>query len=182
MLAKQKLDEKLIARAQRRQTAEEASGRGAGRQQTDGRQLAGRIAGCILSRRGLSNSNHTTRDAARPGYRQPPSSTIDCCSPNTQPSSARTRSYRPPRPPSRTRKAKRTLQPFESAIPDLENAIIGQIEVPDLELQALGKKRTRAIQDVLLAEGGIDASRVFIINGASKTDDSGNVRVEMALK
>jgi hypothetical protein len=35
---------------------------------------------------------------------------------------------------------------------------------------------------VLLADGGIDASRVFIINGNSKTDDNGKVRVEMSLK
>ena len=70
----------------------------------------------------------------------------------------------------------------ETAIPELEAALIGQIEVPDVEQQALGKRRTRAIQDVLLADGGIDASRVFIINAPAKTDDSGNVRVEMALK
>ena len=51
-----------------------------------------------------------------------------------------------------------------------------------MDLQALGKRRTRAIQDVLLADGGIDASRVFIINAPAKKDDNGNVRVEMALK
>ena len=60
--------------------------------------------------------------------------------------------------------------------------LIGQIDVPDLQLQDLGKRRTRAIQDALLSDGGIDASRVFIINGAAKTDDNGKVRVEMALK
>jgi hypothetical protein len=79
-------------------------------------------------------------------------------------------------------KSKKDAPPVETAIPDLEAALIGQIEVPDLELEALGKKRTRAIQDVLLADGGIDASRVFIINAPAKADDNGNVRVEMALK
>jgi len=79
-------------------------------------------------------------------------------------------------------KNKKDAPPVETAIPELEDAIAGQIGVSDLELQALGKKRTRAIQDVLLAEGGIDASRVFIINAPAKTDDSGKVRVEMALK
>ena len=79
-------------------------------------------------------------------------------------------------------KNKKEAPPVETAIPELEDAIAGQIGVSDLELQALGKRRTRAIQDVLLAEGGIDASRVFIINAPAKTDDSGKVRVEMALK
>jgi hypothetical protein len=79
-------------------------------------------------------------------------------------------------------KSKKDAPPVETAIPDLETALIGRIEVPDVDLQALGKKRTQAIQDVLLADGGIDASRVFIINGTAKTDDSGKVRVEMNLK
>ena len=79
-------------------------------------------------------------------------------------------------------KSKKDAPPVESAIPDLENAIIGQIDVPELQLQALGKNRTRAIQEALLTEGGIEASRVFIINGTAKTDDNGKVRVEMALK
>ena len=79
-------------------------------------------------------------------------------------------------------KSKKDAPPVETAIPDLENAIIAQIDVPDLQLQSLGKNRTRAIQDALLSGGGIDAARVFIINGAAKTDDNGKVRVEMALK
>ena len=79
-------------------------------------------------------------------------------------------------------KSKKDAPAVETAIPDLEDALIGQIDVPEVDLQALGKKRTRAIQDVLLADGGIDAARVFIINSDTKTDDQGNVRVEMALK
>ena len=79
-------------------------------------------------------------------------------------------------------KNKKDAPAVETAIPELEAAIIPKIDVPEVELQALGKKRTRAIQDVLLADGGIDASRVFIINGPAKASDNGNVRVEMALK
>jgi hypothetical protein len=70
----------------------------------------------------------------------------------------------------------------ESAIPELEQAIIPHIDIPDITLQDLGKKRTQAIQEVLLANGGIDASRVFIINGPAKADENGKVRVEMSLK
>jgi hypothetical protein len=80
-----------------------------------------------------------------------------------------------------TAKNKQEAPPAESAIPDLEKALTDSIEVTDITLQDLGKKRTQAIQDALLADGGIDASRVFVINGAAKTDN-GKVRVEMALK
>jgi hypothetical protein len=79
-------------------------------------------------------------------------------------------------------KNKKDAPPVETAIPELEDAIISHIDVPELALQDLGKKRTSAIQDVLLAEGGIDASRVFIINGPAKADADGKVRLEMALK
>ena len=79
-------------------------------------------------------------------------------------------------------KSKKDAPPVETAIPDLEAALIPQMEVTDVDLQGLGKNRTRAIQNVLLTDGGIDASRVFIINGNAKTDDNGKVRVEMALK
>jgi uncharacterized protein DUF748 len=81
-----------------------------------------------------------------------------------------------------TAKNKKDAPPVETAIPELEDAIVPHIDVSDIVLQELGKKRTRAIQDALLADGGIDASRVFIINGPPKTDDNGKVRVEMALK
>jgi hypothetical protein len=78
-------------------------------------------------------------------------------------------------------KSKKDAPPVESAIPDLEKALIDHTEVPDIALQELGKRRTRVIQDALLADGGIDASRVFVINGPAKTDND-KVRVEMALK
>jgi hypothetical protein len=79
-------------------------------------------------------------------------------------------------------KNKKDAPPVESAIPELEGALIAHIDVPDLELQVLGRNRTRAIQDALLADGGIDSSRVFIINGPAKAGDNGKVRVEMSLK
>jgi len=79
-------------------------------------------------------------------------------------------------------KNRKDAPPVETAIPELEDAIVPHIDIPDLVLQDLGKKRTRAIQEALLADGGIDASRVFIINGPPKTDDNGHVRVEMSLK
>lgn len=78
-------------------------------------------------------------------------------------------------------KGKREAAPVQAAIPDLEKALIDHIEVSGIALQDLGKRRARAIQDALLADGRIDASRVFVINGAAKTDND-KVRVEMSLK
>ncbi len=78
-------------------------------------------------------------------------------------------------------KRKQEAPPVQSAIPELEDALIDHVEVTDIALQDLGKRRAQAIQDALLADGGIDAARVFVINGPAKTDN-GKVRVEMALK
>jgi hypothetical protein len=78
-------------------------------------------------------------------------------------------------------KRKQDAPPVESAIPELENALIDHVEVTDIALQDLAKRRAQAIEDALLADGGIDASRVFVINGPAKTDN-GKVRLEMALK
>jgi Domain of Unknown Function (DUF748) len=78
-------------------------------------------------------------------------------------------------------KNKQEAPPVQSAIPDLERALSDHIEVSDIVLQDLGKRRAQAIQDALLADGGIDASRIFVINGTTKTDND-KVRVEMSLK
>ncbi|MDB6045571.1 MAG: hypothetical protein JWM63_4122 [Gammaproteobacteria bacterium] len=81
-----------------------------------------------------------------------------------------------------TAKSKKDAPPVEPAIPELEAALIAHIEVPDVALQELGKKRTEAIRDALLADGGIDGSRVFVINGPPRTESGDKVRVEMSLK
>lgn len=81
-----------------------------------------------------------------------------------------------------TAKSKKDAPPVEPAIPELEAALIAHIEVPEVALQELGKKRTEAIQDALLTDGGIDGSRVFVINGPPKAESGDKVRVEMSLK
>lgn len=53
-----------------------------------------------------------------------------------------------------------TLAP---AIHDLEAPLIAHEQVPDTALQQLGTKRAQTIQDALVA-GGVDGSRVFIVN------------------
>jgi hypothetical protein len=62
--------------------------------------------------------------------------------------------------------------PYDPAISDLNSALIDHIQVPDSDLEALGKQRAEAIRDGLLSDGQIDASRVFIVNAPSKQDSA----------
>jgi hypothetical protein len=78
-------------------------------------------------------------------------------------------------------KHKQDAPPVESAIPELEKALVDHSEVSDIALQDLAKRRAQGIEDALLAEGGVDAARIFVINGPAQAED-GKVRVEMALK
>lgn len=79
--------------------------------------------------------------------------------------------------------AKRKETPaFDPAIADLNAALIDHIQVPDADLEALGKARAQAIQDALLAAGQVDPARVFIVNAPPKPASGDKVQVEMALK
>ena len=72
--------------------------------------------------------------------------------------------------------------PYDPAIADLNAALLQKIDVPDGDLVKLGKDRARAIQDALIGEGGIDSSRVFIIEAPPKPDGGDKVKVEMSVK
>ena len=78
-------------------------------------------------------------------------------------------------------KAKETPA-YEAAIADLNAALINHIEVPDADLEALGKQRAQAIQDALLSDGQVDAARVFIVNAPPKPDSGDKVKVELAVR
>jgi hypothetical protein len=56
------------------------------------------------------------------------------------------------------------------------------MQVPDSDLEALGRARAEAIQGALVADGQIDPSRVFIVNAAAKPQSGDKVKVELALK
>jgi hypothetical protein len=72
--------------------------------------------------------------------------------------------------------------PYDPAISDLNSALIQHIQIPDADLNALGKQRAQAIQGVLLADGGVDPGRVFIVNAPPKPESGDKVTVEMAVK
>jgi hypothetical protein len=72
--------------------------------------------------------------------------------------------------------------PYDPAIADLKAALIAHVQVPDSDLDALGKQRAQAIQDALLAGGQVDPGRVFIVNSPPKPEAGDKVKVELAVK
>ena len=79
--------------------------------------------------------------------------------------------------------AKRGETPnYEAAIGDLEAALVQKVQVPEADLVQLGKDRARAIQDVLVGEGGVEAARVFIVDTPPKPASGDKVKAELALK
>jgi hypothetical protein len=71
---------------------------------------------------------------------------------------------------------------LDAAIADLETALINHIEVSDSDLEALGRARAQAIQGALLADGQVEAARVFIVKAAPKPDSGDTVKVELAVR
>jgi hypothetical protein len=72
--------------------------------------------------------------------------------------------------------------PYDEAISQLNAALIDHIQVPDTDLEALGKNRAQAIQGALVSDGQVDAARVFIANSPPKPQSGDRVKVELALK
>jgi len=70
---------------------------------------------------------------------------------------------------------------LDAAIAALEAALVDHIQVPDSDLEALGRARAQGIQNALLAGGKIDPARVFIVNAAPKPDSGDTVKVELAV-
>ena len=89
-----------------------------------------------------------------------------------------------PLPPSAeaVQQAKRgDTPPDDAAIADLNAALLEKIQVPDSDLEALGKARAQAIQQALVSNG-IDAGRLFIAKAPSKPQSGDTVKIELALK
>ena len=80
------------------------------------------------------------------------------------------------------RKKKGETPAYDPAIADLESALLSKVEVTDSDLENLGRRRARAIQEALLGGGDVDAARVFLVNAPPKGDAKDAVRFELALK
>ena len=90
-----------------------------------------------------------------------------------------------PLPPSvaAVQQAKRDeTPPYDAAISELEAALIEHIQVPESDLQALGKERAQAIQGALVGAGQVETSRVFVVNAAQQPAPDDKVKVQLALK
>ncbi len=74
------------------------------------------------------------------------------------------------------------VDPTEHAIAYLEPLLRATVVVEDTDLAALGQTRAEAIRERLLADGGIDPSRVFLIRGEPVAAVDGNVRMTLSLK
>ncbi len=72
--------------------------------------------------------------------------------------------------------------PLDPAITELEAALDARIQVPDNDLQLLGRRRARAIQDALLKGTPLDPARLFVLNTASTKADGKRVRFELGLE
>jgi hypothetical protein len=72
--------------------------------------------------------------------------------------------------------------PYDAAITDLNAALLDHVQVPDSDLEALGKERAQAIEGALVSDGQVETSRVFIVNAPPKPQSGDKVKVELALK
>ncbi len=79
-------------------------------------------------------------------------------------------------------KKKSDVTALQPAIDELAAAVGPKLEVSESDLEALGKQRSQAIQDALLASGEVEATRVFVITSDPKPPQGNVVRAELALK
>jgi len=92
-----------------------------------------------------------------------------------------------PLPPATTalttaKKSKGVTIDYAPATSELRAALLARIQITDTDLQALGTRRARAVQDVLLHGTNIDPVRIFLINGQAQAPPGTTVRLELALK
>ena len=64
----------------------------------------------------------------------------------------------------------------------LSQAVHEKLSVGDAELTALGQQRAAAVQQVLLSDTQLDASRVFLVVNDKAKNQDGKVRLELSLK
>lgn len=69
-----------------------------------------------------------------------------------------------------------------AAIPALEQALRAAVTVPDSALSSLGEERALALTRALVADTGLEPTRIFRVQGGKVSAHEGRVRVELALK
>ncbi len=77
---------------------------------------------------------------------------------------------------------RKATAPIGPAITALQAALAGRIEIADADLQLLGRRRARAIQDALLKGSELDPARLFLLNTAATAPAGQRVRFELGLE
>ncbi len=80
------------------------------------------------------------------------------------------------------KKTKGETPDYAPASAELTAALLETIKIDDVQLQQLGTRRARAVQDALLHGTNIDPVRIFLINGTTQPPAGSTVRLELALK
>lgn len=86
-----------------------------------------------------------------------------------------------PKPP-KPANGEATTDPVEYSISVLEPLLRATIVIDDADLAALGQSRAEAVRELLLSEGAVDPSRIFLIRGEPVTAADGRVRLVLSLK
>lgn len=81
-----------------------------------------------------------------------------------------------------SKKSRSTEPPSAAAMIELETALAAHVTVSDTDLQSLGQRRARAVQDAVLAAGGIDPSRLFILAASATAPHGARVQLELGLR
>ena len=71
---------------------------------------------------------------------------------------------------------------FDAGIAALETALTGAQAMTPAELDSLATARARAVEEVLVGQGGIDGGRVFVVAPSARPPANGKARLEMSLR
>jgi hypothetical protein len=88
----------------------------------------------------------------------------------------------PPAPPEGTSRAEARTLADSAALEYLEQAARSAVAVPETDFARLAEERALAIERALLAETGLDPTRVFKVRDGKVAANEGKVRFELALE
>jgi uncharacterized protein involved in outer membrane biogenesis len=88
----------------------------------------------------------------------------------------------PPAPPEGTSRADARAMRDAAALEYLEKTARESVSIGDADFEALGQQRAESVQRALLANAGLEPSRVFLVKNGKLAAQDGKVRLELGLK
>jgi uncharacterized protein involved in outer membrane biogenesis len=88
----------------------------------------------------------------------------------------------PPPPPEGTSRADARAMRDAAALEYLEKTARESVSIGDADFEALGQQRAESVQRALLANAGLEPSRVFLVKNGKLAAQDGKVRLELGLK